>query len=51
MTEDDTEHVKIIKEAKDRDYSAGYARQGQAWDAFVNEMWAAYRDDLPPAPQ
>jgi len=47
MNEDDTEHIRIIKEARGRDYSAGYARQGQAWDAYVNEMWAAYRNDLP----
>ena len=27
-----------------------WQRQGQAWDAFVNEMWAKYRTgpDMPP---
>jgi len=49
MTEDDTEFVKIIKEVHDTDYSAG-ARQRQCWDAFVEEMWARYRNNLPPAP-
>jgi hypothetical protein len=23
-----------------------WARQGQAWDAFVNEMWAKHRPEL-----
>ncbi len=49
MTEDDEEFVKIINEVYDNRYSAG-ARQGQCWDAFVEEMWAAYRNNLPPAP-
>jgi hypothetical protein len=43
MTEDDTEATKIIKEQTGADFSADYARQGQAWDPFVNEMWAKYR--------
>jgi hypothetical protein len=43
MTEDDTEAIKEIKEQTGADFSADYARQGQAWDPFVNEMWAAYR--------
>lgn len=43
MFEDDAEFVKTIKEAIGADYSAGWARQGQAWDAFVNEMWAKHR--------
>jgi hypothetical protein len=46
MTEDDAEFVKAIKEATGQDYSASWARQGQAWDAFVNEMWATYRPTL-----
>jgi len=49
MTEDDTEHIKVIKEAKGNDYSADYSRQGNAWDPFVDKMWAAYRNNLPPA--
>lgn len=44
MTEDDTCHVAAIYEQTGWDYSAGWQRQGQAWDAFVNNMWAAYRD-------
>jgi hypothetical protein len=48
--EDDAEFVKTVKEATGQDYSADWARQGQAWDEFVNEMWAAHRTDpgLPP---
>jgi hypothetical protein len=50
MTEDDTEALKVIKEATDHDYSAAYARQRQSWDPFVNEMWAKYRTSpgMPP---
>ena len=44
MTEDDTVHVAVIKEATGRDYSAGWQRQGQAWDKFINNMWATYRN-------
>ncbi len=47
MYEDDAAFLKIIKEATARDYDRGYARQGQAWDAFVNEMWAKHRATLP----
>jgi len=43
MTEDDTEHVRIIKEARGWEFSQAWNRQGQAWDAFVEEMWAKYR--------
>jgi len=43
MYEDDTEFVKTVKEATGKDHSADWARQGQAWDAFVNEMWAKHR--------
>ncbi len=43
MTEDDSAHVAVIKDAKGWDYSANYARQGQAWDTFVEKMWSAYR--------
>jgi hypothetical protein len=47
MTEDDEKAIEEIKEAKGWDYSAQWARQGQAWDPFVNEMWAKYRNALP----
>src|SRR5574340_742712 len=43
MTEDDTAAIAEIKAQTCADFSADYARQGQAWDPFVNEMWAAYR--------
>jgi len=46
MTEDDTQHVAIILQQTGRDYSASWARQGQAWDSFVENMWAAYRTAL-----
>jgi len=45
MTEDDTQHVVDILEATGRDYSAGWQRQGQAWDKFVNNMWTSYRNN------
>jgi hypothetical protein len=48
MTEDDSEHIKIIEEAKGSDYSADYLRQGQTWYPFVNEMWAEYRPGFSP---
>ena len=50
MTEDDTEFVKVIKEQRNHDYSADWARQRETWDPFVNEMWEKYRDDLPAGP-
>jgi hypothetical protein len=43
MTEDDTQAIQEIKKARGWDYSAKWARQGQAWDPFVNNMWARYR--------
>jgi len=46
MYEDDAAFVKIIKEATGRDHDKEWARQGQAWDAFVNEMWAKHRPTL-----
>ena len=39
MTEDDTKSVRIIMENRGWDYSAGWQRQGQTWDTFVNEMF------------
>ena len=44
MTEDDTPFVDIIQQQTGADYHASWARQGQAWDDFVEQMWAAYRD-------
>lgn len=46
MYEDDAAFVKTIKEATGRDHDHDWSRQGQAWDAFVNEMWAKYRPTL-----
>jgi hypothetical protein len=43
MYEDDSAFVRTIKEATGRDHDHEWARQGQAWDAFVNEMWAKHR--------
>ena len=43
MAEDDTQAVEIIKKTRGWDYSAKWARQGQAWDPFVNNMWKKYR--------
>ncbi|MCZ7648186.1 MAG: hypothetical protein M5U26_23495 [Planctomycetota bacterium] len=50
MSEDDSEHVKIIKETAGLDFTADWARQRQAWDPFVQQMWAKYRHNLPAAP-
>jgi hypothetical protein len=46
MYEDDAAFVKTIKEATGRDHDKDWARQGQAWDAFVNDMWAKHRPTL-----
>lgn len=46
MYEDDAGFVKAIKEATGHDHDKDWARQGQAWDAFVNEMWAKHRPML-----
>ncbi len=46
MYEDDAAFVKAIKEATGRDHDKEWARQGQAWDAFVNEMWVRHRPML-----
>ena len=50
MTEDDTRHVTEIMKAKGFDYSKDWARQRQCWDPFVEDLWAKYRDRLPPSP-
>ncbi len=47
MGEDDAAFVKTIKEATGRDHNPGWARQGQCWEPFVNEMWAKHRATLP----
>jgi beta-galactosidase len=47
MYEDDSAFVKTIKESTGRDHDKEWARQGQAWDTFVNEMWARHRPRLP----
>jgi hypothetical protein len=49
MTEDDTEHLKVIKEALNADMSRPFERQRQTWDPFVEEMWKMHRNHLPPA--
>ncbi len=46
MYENDAAFVKTIKEATGKDYDKEWARQGQCWDAFVNEMWARHRPGL-----
>jgi len=46
MYEDDAAFVKTIREATGRDHDKEWARQGQAWDAFVNEMWEKHRPML-----
>ncbi len=46
MYEDDSEFVKQIKAGTGKDHDRDFSRQGQAWDAFVNEMWAAHRAEL-----
>lgn len=48
MFEDDGEFVKRIREATGKDHDKDWARQGQAWDAFTNEMWALHRRALGP---
>ncbi len=50
MTEEDTEHIRQIKEAQGWDYSADWARQGSTWDPFVKALWDKYRGNLPPSP-
>ena len=46
MYEDDGQFVKTIKQATGKDWDKPWARQGQAWDDFVNEMWAKHRQTL-----
>ena len=46
MYENDAAFVKTIREATGRDHDKEWSRQGQAWDAFVNEMWFVHRKKL-----
>lgn len=46
MHEDDAAFVRTIRDATGKDHDKEWARQGQAWDAFVDEMWAHYRPTL-----
>jgi len=46
MYEDDGDFVKTIQEATGRDHDKAWARQGQAWDEFVGDMWARHRAAL-----
>ena len=46
MFEDDAEFVKTTRQTTGRDRGQDWARQGQAWDAFTNEMWARHRRTL-----
>lgn len=46
MYEDDGEFVKQIKAGTGKDHDHDFSRQGQAWDPFVNEMWAKHRGEL-----
>jgi len=41
MFEDETETLKTLKEAGME--QPDWAREGKAWEPFVNEMWARYR--------
>ncbi len=50
MTEDDAEQVATIKKVRGWDFSNSAGRQKQAWDPFVNAMWARYRQALPGGP-
>ena len=45
----DWKDLPTMKEATGKDHDKDWARQGQAWDAFVNEMWAQHRATLPAA--
>jgi hypothetical protein len=49
MTEDDSAQIDAIRKARGKDYSAPWARQRQAWDPFVDQMWARYRRFRTPA--
>lgn len=42
MTEDDTEFAKIATQETGVDFTREWQAQGQAWDAFVEDMWSLY---------
>ena len=46
MTEDDAPALKAQK-ALGHDSDRPWSRQGATWDPFVNQMWAAYRSQVP----
>ena len=48
MTEDDSEHIKVLKEHAGIDVTPA-RRQCQTWDPWVDAMYKEYRNDLPPA--
>jgi hypothetical protein len=50
MYEDETEALKKLKQDAKMD-QPDWAREGKAWEAFVNEMWAVHRaaPGMPPA--
>jgi hypothetical protein len=39
----DAEYTQQIYDMTGHDFRADWAAHGQAWDDFINEMWAAYR--------
>jgi len=50
MTEDDTQFAQIAASHHPGSqwwFTASWARQRQCWDSFVEEMWAAYRNNIP----
>jgi hypothetical protein len=50
MEPDDEELLaELVAVTGSNGYAASYARQGQTWDDFVNEMWATYRYKQPAA--
>ena len=46
MYENDATFVRTIKEATGHDHNKDWARQGQTWDAFAQEMWLKHRPTL-----
>ena len=48
MTQDDSEHVKVLKEHAGMDLGPK-RRQGQTWDSWVDAMYKKYRNELPAA--
>jgi hypothetical protein len=47
MSEDDSNAIQIILQERGWNYTAGYQRQGQTWDPFVQDMWTKYRATVP----